>query len=193
MSEQKPPCIGVWCGRAAEAGLGHGDPELFGTVHREKDKEAPLLLFTLRRLKPLGWPLYALVPWIGSLDHLAHEVVTWGFPVRRTSPEKAVAMRDLVAQLMSPYGCLVDGACAVVDADELRLAVARMDAFESEQYRSMRVDARSATGWLAEEDKDAWPLPMSRLDAARFFDGKAGTASAREIKARAAEQRPLTD
>lgn len=162
--------VGVFC---AQAGL-------MDTV---KDDQA-LVRVTMRRVVAASLPTYALVPWTKDLDHLAAELRGWRYMVQRCHPDERVAMRDLVAKFAVDVGIVVNGACAVVDEAEIRLALARVsEGFDDGRYMSPRVKAMASAQWLRVSDTDEWPEPTtSAAEALKFY----GTRDPKEANARQA-------
>jgi hypothetical protein len=146
--------IGVWCAAGSK---------LLAPIH-----DVPLLRLVSRRI---GLPATALIPWASDLDHLDAEVRSWKglLRVRRCWPEERIAMRDLVVASDASIGVLIDGACGVIDEDEVRLALARLEG-SAERYESPRIKGFKRAGWLTINDTEEWAAPCS-LDELRKLLG----------------------
>jgi hypothetical protein len=166
--------IGVWCPPGAP---------LLAAV-----KDQALVRLTLRRVHAAGLLTFTLVPWVRELDHLVLELRSWHCQVMRTHPDERIAMRDLVARHKADIGVVVQGACAVIDTDEIHLAIARIEHGVGDdghvgRYVSPRLKAFRAADWLRANDSEEWPEPTSTAAAALKFYGTHDQekASAREV------------
>lgn len=157
----------------------------------------PVLRHTLRRCAVSSYFQAVLLPWSPDLDWIEAEVKSWkaGYTVYRTHTDKRIAMRDLVAEKAADIGLLVDGTCAVIDAAEIHLAVARLTheittggggfGPMAGQYLTSRLWGCRASEWLRTSDDEEWKEIVPVKELARFYETPHDVeTAARRLKAR---------
>lgn len=147
--------LGVWCG----AGSG---------VLLQRVKELPIILITMKRAQRVIQPV-ALVPW-DQPRGLLEEILSWKLKAVPCHPDERIAMRDLVVSTGADVGVVVDGACALIDKEEILLAAARAEA--GIEVKSLRLKARRRLDWLTVSDSDEWPPYWQLEDISKLSFGQ---------------------
>lgn len=147
--------LGVWCGAGS-------------SVLLQRVKELPIIRITMKRAQRVMQPV-ALVPWDQPAG-LAEEIAAWKLQVQPCHPDERIAMRDLVVVNGADIGVVVDGACALIDKEEILLAAARAEA--GIEVKSLRLKARRRIDWLTVSDSDEWPPYWQLEDISKLSFGQ---------------------
>lgn len=146
--------LGVWCGAGS-------------SVLLQRVKELPIIQITMKRAQLVTQPV-ALVPW-DQPRGLLEEIQSWKLHAWPCHPDERIAMRDLVVDMKADVGVVVDGACALIDREEILLAAARAEA--GIEVKSLRLKARKRLDWLTVSDSDEWPPYWQLEDISKLAFG----------------------